>query len=84
MLNDTNTDIPKLTVNFDRLTSSNIEVLSIDASIQEHIPVDQLEAEYNDRAMGMMAELRCQIAALELTKRAPVSSFCSTSCTTND
>ncbi|KAH6939392.1 hypothetical protein HPB50_017752 [Hyalomma asiaticum] len=74
LLNDTNTGNAKLKGIFHRLTSNNLELSSIDAAVEEHIPVDELEAgysiaaEYNDQAIGMLAELRCQVAALERTE----------------
>ncbi|KAH6923449.1 hypothetical protein HPB50_001270 [Hyalomma asiaticum] len=72
LFND-NTDIAKLKGIFDRLTSSDLKLSIIYAAIEKHIPVDQLEAEYdtaaeyNDQAIAMLAEMSCQIAALEPT-----------------
>ncbi|KAH8020722.1 hypothetical protein HPB51_003091 [Rhipicephalus microplus] len=75
-MNDLNANIAKLTGILDHLDASNLELSSINATLEEHIPDDDLEAEYssaayNDQAIGMLTELRCEIADLGHVRSQP-------------
>ncbi|KAH8036391.1 hypothetical protein HPB51_000173 [Rhipicephalus microplus] len=64
------TDKPKLTGIYDHLSASNNELSKINDALEEHVADEDLEAEYvaaaeyKDKAISMLAEIRCKIDGL--------------------
>ncbi|KAH8035916.1 hypothetical protein HPB51_011014 [Rhipicephalus microplus] len=60
----------KLTGIYDRLSANNNELSKINHALEEHITDKELKAEYvaaaeyNDKAISMLAEIRCKIDGL--------------------
>ncbi|KAH7936654.1 hypothetical protein HPB49_002058 [Dermacentor silvarum] len=69
--------IANLTGILSRFSSSNLELSSINAAIKVHISDNELEVEYSaavdydDQAIGTLAESRCQMAAFERPETEP-------------
>ncbi|KAH8039742.1 hypothetical protein HPB51_008580 [Rhipicephalus microplus] len=67
LLSDPTTNKPKLTGIHDRLSASNNELSKVNDALEEHLVDEELEgkhvvaAEYNDKAISILAEGRCKI-----------------------
>ncbi|KAH8024860.1 hypothetical protein HPB51_001891 [Rhipicephalus microplus] len=70
LLSDPTAGKPKLTGIYDRLSASNNELSKINDALEEHVAIEELEAEYvaaaeyNDEAISMLAEIRCKMDGL--------------------